>query len=118
LTIDGTGTATSTNVGNINSNNIKAGIQGLTVIATSITTPGKDYTYYVPISFLARYNGAISTVYQAGTPQIFTNGSVAGASVSVISDTVNAAMNIQFTPPTSNTDTWHVLATWQAHVVQ
>lgn len=118
LTTDGTGTASGTNVGNLSYNNTKAVIQGLTVVATSVTTPGKDFTWFVPVSFISRLTGPISTVYLPGTSQTFSTGTVTGAGVTVTADTVNAAMNIQFTPPTSNTDTWHVLATWRAHVLQ
>jgi hypothetical protein len=118
LTTDGTGTASGTNVGNLSYNNTKAVIQGLTVVATSVTTPGKDFTWFMPVSFISRLTGPVSTVYLPGTSQTFSTGTVTGAGVTVTADTVNAAMNIQFTPPTSNTDTWHVLATWRAHVLQ
>jgi hypothetical protein len=116
LTTDGA-VAGGSNVGNLTSDNRKMAITGLTVIATDLTTPANDYTYYVPISFLTRYAGGGSTVYRAGTPVTFTNG-VAGASTSITADLINAAMNISWTPPAGNTDTWHITATWEGVMVQ
>ena len=39
-----------------------------------------------------------------------SNGTLTGIGATIAADTTNACINLQFTPPTGNTDTWHITA--------
>lgn len=112
-TTDGTGTATTGNCGNLVIDNVKAVLHGIVLNATDETTPANDYAWFLPAAQLTRYTGVVSTVFHTmGTPTTSSNGTVTGASVSATADTTNACMNLAFTPPTGNTDTWRVVASF------
>lgn len=52
-------------------------------------------------------NASTTAVTMDSTPTPKTNGTVTGSSIAVSADTTNGCLNVSFTPPTSNTDTWN-----------
>jgi hypothetical protein len=81
------------------------------------TTVGKDYDYAV--EGMMTLDAAVGSItVQIGTPVTFTRGSVSGASFSVTADTSFDGLNITFTTPTGNSDTWDVVATVEMAEVQ
>jgi hypothetical protein len=87
------------------------------LMATDITTRGKDYSYAVD-GIVTRDANAASTAVALGTPVEINRGTVTGAVATVTADTTNGAVNVSFAPPTSNTDTWHAVASIRATEVQ
>lgn len=119
LTTDGTGTATSANCANLTSNNTKATVRSVTLTATNVTTPSMSYSYYLSMGQLSRQTGVGSTVWQTpATPLEQDQGTVTGRLTSITADTANAGLNISWTPPTGNTDTWHVVASMNMDILQ
>lgn len=78
--------------------------------ARNHTTLGNDYSWTLPNGILTRDATVGTTAVSLGTPLTLTRGSVSGASVSLTADTTNGGLNLSFTPPTGNTDTWNVVA--------
>jgi hypothetical protein len=76
--------------------------------ATDVSNSANDYTWSLPVGNLTRTGG--NAAWQAGVPAILSNGAVTGASVSASADTTNQCLNLSFTPPTGNSDTWHSVA--------
>jgi hypothetical protein len=74
------------------------------------STPGTDYDWVLPNGMLTRDANAASTLWSQGTPVTLTRGTVTGVAVSVTADTTIGCLNVSFTPPTGNTDTWHIVA--------
>ena len=118
-TTDGTGTATNGNCGNLTLDNKKAVLHDIVLNATDETTPGNDYAWFLPAGQLTRYTGTASSLFHAmGSAVTSSNGSVTGASVSATVDATHACLNLSFTPPTGNTDTWRVVASFLADQTQ
>lgn len=88
--------------------NTKVTFAPISVTCQDITTAGKDYSWVEPQGLLTRDAG--NAAYVNGTPTILSNGTVTGAAVSEAADTTNQGINVSFTPPTGNTDTWHCMA--------
>ena len=63
-------------------------------------------------------NAASTTLVTASTPTALTSGTVTGSSVSATADTTNGCLNLSFTPPTGNADTWRAVATVRTVQVQ
>jgi hypothetical protein len=105
MTSDGNA-AGSTNCVNIGT----ATKYGVTILleATDVSNSANDYTWSLPVGNLTRTGG--NAAWQAGIPAILSNGAVTGASVSASADTTNQCLNLSFTPPTGNSDTWHSVA--------
>jgi hypothetical protein len=81
------------------------------VMAFDHTTVTKNETWSSWAGLLTRGASAAATaVTMAGTPTPLTNGTVTGSAIAATADTTNGCLNISFTPPTSNTDTWNVVA--------
>ena len=110
LTGDGNAAAGS-NVLNMPNNHALA--VAISVVAMSTTTPGKNIAWINATGLLTRVTGTTS-LSMAATPTPISNGTVTGAGVAFSADTTNGGINISFTPPTSNTDTWHIVARIEA----
>jgi hypothetical protein len=117
-TTDGTGTASAANCGNINVDNRKASVHAITLTATDVTTPAKGYSYYLPMGHLARFTGVGSTTWQGATPIEFDDGVTTGRLTAITADTAFACPKILWTPPTGNTDTWHVVVSFEMDFVR
>lgn len=78
--------------------------------ARNFTTTGTDYDWYVPNAILTRDANVASTTLALGTPVTLTRGTVTGAIATVTADTTNGCLDVEFAPPTGNTDTWHAVA--------
>lgn len=63
-------------------------------------------------------SAATTAVSMSSTPTPVTNGTVTGSSIAASADTTNGCLNLSFTPPTSNTDTWRVVARVETVEVQ
>lgn len=61
-------------------------------------------------------SAATTTVVMASAPTPLTSGTVTGSSVAATADTTNGCLNLSFTPPTGNADTWRVVA--RVHTTQ
>ena len=82
----------------------------VTVMAFDHTTVTKNETWLNWGGLLTRGASAAATaVTMQSTPTPLTNGTVTGSSIAATADTTNGCLNISFTPPTSNTDTWNVV---------
>lgn len=86
--------------------------------ARNFTTNGTDYDWMLPTGMLTRDANAASTAWAAGTPVILSRGTVTGAGVTAAADTTNGCLNLSFTPPTGNTDAWHITARVETVEVQ
>jgi hypothetical protein len=78
----------------------------------------KDFAWYLPIAMLTRDIGASTTLLSLGTPVTLSRGTVTGAAVNLTADITNGCLDLEFTPPSGNTDTWDVAATINAVEVQ
>jgi hypothetical protein len=104
--------ASNLNVANINNNALKA--VTITVSAQDYTAPANTYVV-VGVTCLMRQgaNAAATVVTCATFPVALTTGTGATAAIAVTADTTNGGLNIGWTPPAANTDTWHVVANVQ-----
>jgi hypothetical protein len=82
----------------------------VTVQAFDHTTPTNAETWSGWAMMLTRGSGNAALV-TASTPTPLTTGAVTGSAIAASADTGNQCLNLNFTPPTSNTDTWNVVAT-------
>lgn len=73
------------------------------------TTPANNEEWGAWTGQLTR-GASNAALTMATTPTPISNGTVTGSSISATADTSNQCLNLSFTPPTSNTDTWHVVA--------
>ena len=81
------------------------------VMAFDHTAPANNESWGSWNGLMVRQTLASSTtVSMDSTPTPKSNGSVSGSSISATADTTNACLNLSFTPPTGNTDTWNVVA--------
>lgn len=102
-------TAGSANCVNIPNNSAFSVV--VNVMAFDHTTVSKNETWTLWSGLLTRGANAASTALtMASTPTPLTNGTVTGSAIAATADTTNGCLNISFTPPTSNTDTWNVVA--------
>lgn len=93
---------------------------GLTIYlhARDHTTSGKDFDWTMTGAMLTRDANVASTAFVAGTISILPRGTVTGAGVTATADTTNGGLNVSFTPPSGNTDTWDISATIASMEVQ
>lgn len=110
LTADAAAAGTA-NIDNL-PNNASFGVR-ITLMATNVDTRGTDY-FWCASALVSRDANAASTAVAVGTPEILSRGTVSGASVSLTADTTNGGLNLSFTPPTSNAETWRVVARIEA----
>lgn len=90
---------------------------GLEINAFDHTTVTKSINWYGWHRFMTRGANAASTALDSANatpPTPLTNGTVTGASIAATADTTNGCLNISFTPPSGNTDTWNVVAKVQS----
>jgi hypothetical protein len=91
----------------------------LSVTALDITNPVNSVAWLGWNGLIARQTTPGSTtVGMAATPTPISNGTVAGSAIAAIADLTNGCLNLSFTPPTANADTWHAVARVQAVEVQ
>lgn len=76
--------------------------------AQDATTASKFYQWALPVGYFSAWSGKASAYFQGGTPATTSNGTLTGIGVAVSADATNGCLNIAFTPPTANTDTWNV----------
>lgn len=108
LTADGTA-AGAANCVNIPNN---TGYQLIVdVMAFDHTTVTKNEAWSLWAGLLTRGANAASTaITMATTPTPLSNGTVTGSAIAATADTTNGCLNLSFTPPTGNTDTWNIVA--------
>jgi len=110
LTADGA-TAGSANCINIPNNT--AYLLTLNVQAFDHTTVANSASWTGLTSMLTRGASASTTTLNiaSATPTAtYSNGTTTGQSLSLTADTTNGCLNISYTPPTGNTDTWNIVA--------
>jgi hypothetical protein len=115
LTVGG-GAASSSNCINAPNNGMYSVI--VTLTAFDVTTPTKNYTATwgggsIAPHLLTRGANAASTLFDGVTSNVSpdatrSNGTLTGIASTIAADTTNGCLNVQFTPPTGNTDTWHI----------
>lgn len=89
------------------------------IMAYDHTTTTKNEAWGTWDGLLTRGASAAATALtMATTPTPQTNGTVTGSAIAATADTTNGCLNISFTPPTSNTDTWNVVARVETVEVQ
>jgi Pectate lyase superfamily protein len=91
------------------------------MVATDNTTVGHNYSASwgggsVAPHLLTQGASASTTLFDGVTSAVApdatrSNGAITGASSSIAADTTNGCLNLSFTPPSGNTDTWHIVAT-------
>ena len=82
------------------------------MLAEDATDPTKNYTWSMPVAYFSAISGAASATLTPGTAATVSNGTLTGSSVTFNADTTNGCPNLSWTPPTANTDTWNVTATY------
>jgi hypothetical protein len=92
----------------------------INIAAIDVTTPTNSIFWNAWTGEIDRPTNAASThVAMNATPTPLTNGMVTGSAIAASADTTgDACLNLSFTPPTGNTDTWHVSARVQSVEVQ
>ncbi len=91
----------------------------VTITAFDHTTVTKSALWPAWTGLLTRgANAAATAVAMNTTPTPLTNGTVTGMAIAATADTTNGCLNVSFTPPTSNTDTWNVVARVETVEVQ
>lgn len=91
----------------------------VTITAFDHTTVTKSATWPVWSGLLTRgANAAATAVTMNSTPTPLTNGTLTGQAVAVTADTTNGCINVSYTPPTTNTDTFNVVAKVETVEVQ
>lgn len=81
--------------------------------AFDATTPTSSYAW-IATGLLGRGSTAASTFWTVDptvSPRTIPASPPTGSSISVSADTTNSCLNLSFTPPTGNTDTWRITAT-------
>jgi hypothetical protein len=112
----GASSANTVNCGNITTNNSGYALK-TTMIAYDITTSGKmitatwGYSSAGPHQY-TRGSGSTSVLIDSATSTISpdgvrTQGTLTGYAATIAPDTTNGCLNENFTPPTSNADTWY-----------
>lgn len=116
LTADGSA-AGSANAFNIPNNT--AAMVTIDILAYDHTTITKNECWNSWTGLLTRGANAASTALQMNTtPTPITNGTVTGSAIAATADTTNGGINLSFTPPTGNSDTWNIVAKITAVEVQ
>lgn len=83
----------------------------VTIMAWDVTTVTRNEAWHSWAGLLTRGASAASTTLtMAATPTPLTNGTVTGSAIAATADTTLGCLNLSFTPPTANTDTWRVVA--------
>lgn len=89
------------------------------VVALDESTKTNNEAWEGWVGKLAQPGNAGSTVVSMGTkPTPQTSGTVTGSDIAVSADTTNGCLALSFTPPTSNTDAWRMVATVRTVQVQ
>lgn len=112
IRLTGNGSAAgSTNCINI-PNNTAYGLN-IEIVAFDHTTVSKFASWNNLTGLLTRGANAAATALAiaSATPAVtYSGGTLTGNAMSITADTTNGCLNISWTPPTSNTDTWNVVA--------
>lgn len=83
------------------------------IVAFDQTTVTKFASWNNLTALLTRGANAAATAIAlaSATPSVtYSGGTLSGNAMSITADTTNGCINISWTPPTSNTDTWDVVA--------
>lgn len=105
--------ATASAVNCVNLPNSSAFSLVLSVNANDHTTAGKNAMWEEIPLYLTRGAtiGTTAVNISSSTPAAtFSNGTLTGMALSITADTTFGCLNVSFTPPTGNTDTWDVVA--------
>lgn len=104
----GHGAASAINIANIS--NSQSYAMSWRCVARDTTTGGTDNATVMPVMLMTRDGGGVSTTAVAlGTPATATRGTWTGGGFAFSADTTNGGINIAFTSPTGNTDTFHAV---------
>lgn len=79
------------------------------ITAVDHTNPSNFETWNTWTGLLSNGTGT-TTIQMNSTPTPLTHGTVSGSAIAATADTSLKCLNLAFTPPTSNTDTWHIIA--------
>jgi hypothetical protein len=91
----------------------------MTVTALDHTTVSKNEVWPLWTGLMTRGANAASTSLGLNTtPVPVVNGVLTGSAIAATADTTNGCLNISFTPPATNTDTWNVVARVETVEVQ
>jgi hypothetical protein len=101
------GTPSTTNIANIS--NTQSYAMSWRCVARDTTTAGTDNATTMPVMLMTRDANAASTAVSLGTPATATRGTWTGGGFAFTADTTNGGVNIAFTSPTGNTDTFHAV---------
>jgi hypothetical protein len=94
-------------------------ISNLTVMAFDRTIPANSEAWLGWTGLITRPDAtSVSVVQMNATPTPKTTGTVTGSAISATADVTFACLNLAFTPPTGNTDTWDVAARVETVEVQ
>ena len=91
------------------------------ILAFDHTTVTKNASWQNLTALMTRGANAASTALNitSATPAVtYSNGTLTGNAMSITADTTNGCINISWTPPTSNTDTWNLVARIRSIEVQ
>lgn len=108
-------TADGLSAGAANVCNILAGVSALlnvNIVARDMTTNGKNASWANWNMLLTQDSGGVATtnLIASSPPAYLGNGTLTGMTVSAAGDVTNGGLSLYFTPPTGNTDTWHISA--------
>ena len=80
------------------------------LVAQDTTSSANRLAWTMPISYFSVFGGAGLT---AGTPASVSGGTGSSATVAMTADATNKCVDLAFTAPSGNTDTWQVTANLQ-----
>jgi hypothetical protein len=103
----------------INIPNNSAYTLSVNITALDHTTVTKNESWGNWTGLMTRGANAASTaVTMATTPTPISNGTITGSTIAATADTTNGCLNLSFTTPTVNTDTWNIVARVETVEVQ
>jgi hypothetical protein len=109
LTVDGL-SAGAANVCNILPS-VSASLN-VSIVARDMTTNGNNAAWANWPMLLTQDSGGVATtnLIVSSPPTYLGNGTLTGMQVAASADVTNGGLYLSFTPPTSNTNTWHISA--------
>lgn len=118
------GSTTSTSAARLTADGLTAGsancinIPNNTAYSIRVTITALDHTNVGNNEIWANWSGlltrgasaAATSLTMAATPTPISNGTVTGSAIAASADTTNGCLNLSFTPPAGNSDTWRAVA--------
>ena len=107
-------TADGAAAGALNVMNLTVGNETLALsvqLSAMDATWNNAYVWQQPLGLLRRAGGVGAVTYTPGTPTSTGQGTTTGIAITEAADTVNGGYSLTFTPPTGNTQVWHICAT-------